>query len=158
MLKIDLVEDSYKYALKEEDKLKRKNLVVYERKEKQDHLTKDKMIAKDEPKPIEKNRRISRGKFEGKCCKCGGEGHKSSECREKDCVRNVSMVNEVETLVVKPEQGENLMARQVLFGERTLEPCQRSSLFRTHCNSSSKVSNVIVNSGSTYNLVAEEMV
>ena len=50
------------------------------------------------------------------------------------------------------------MARQILFGKRAVEPCQRSNLFRTHCNSGSKICKVIVDGGSIDNLVAEEMV
>ena len=58
----------------------------------------------------------------------------------------------------EPEHGESLLARRVLIGQRTQEPCQRSNLFRTRCKSGGKVCNVIVDGGSTNNLVAEEMV
>ena len=68
------------------------------------------------------------------------------------------MVNEVENLVIEPTQGGSLMAWWVLFGDITLEPCQRSNLFITRCKYDGKVYNVIVNSGSTNNLVAKEMV
>ena len=46
----------------------------------------------------------------------------------------------------------------MLLGDKTQEPCQRSNLFRTCCKSGGKVYNVIVDGGSTDNLVAEEMV
>ena len=68
------------------------------------------------------------------------------------------MVNEVENLVSEPEQGESLIAQQVLFGDKIMQPCQRSNLFRICCNCCGKSYNVIVDSGSTDNLVAEEMV
>ena len=58
----------------------------------------------------------------------------------------------------EPEHGESLLARRVLIGQRTQEPCQRSNFFRTRSKSSGKVCNVIVDSGRTNNLVAEEMV
>lgn len=64
------------------------------------------------------------------------------------------MVNEVEDSTIEPEKGESLLAHQVLFGERTLEPCKRSNLFRTHCKSRGKIYNVIVDSGSIDNLVS----
>ena len=67
-------------------------------------------------------------------------------------------MNEVEVQNSQPEQGESLLARRVLIGERTLESGQRTSLFRTHCKSSGKVCKVIVDCGSTNNLLAEEMV
>ena len=58
----------------------------------------------------------------------------------------------------QPKQGESLLARRVLIGERTLEFGQRISLFRTHCKFGGKFCKVIVDDGSTDNLVAEEMV
>ena len=44
------------------------------------------------------------------------------------------------------------------MGKRTLESCQRCSLFRTCCKSGAKVCNVILYGGSNDNLVAKEMV
>ena len=67
-------------------------------------------------------------------------------------------MNEVETSVFEPKQGENLMTRRLLFGDRTLEPCQRSNLFTTCCKFGGKLNIVIVNNGSNDNLVAAEMV
>ena len=68
------------------------------------------------------------------------------------------MVNEVENSISEIKKGESLMAQRVLFRDRTLEPCQRSNLFKTHCKSGGKVCNVIVDSGSTNNLVVEQIV
>ena len=39
-----------------------------------------------------------------------------------------------------------------------MEPFQKSNIFRTHCKHGGKVCNVIVDSGSTDNLAAKEMV
>ena len=50
------------------------------------------------------------------------------------------------------------MARRVLIGDRTLESGQRTSLFRTHCKSSGKVCNMIVDGVSIDNLFSKEMV
>ena len=72
--------------------------------------------------------------------------------------RKFIVVNEVEVQDSQPEQGESLLARRVLVGERTLDSCQRTSLFKTHCKSSAKVCKVIVDGGSTNKLVVEDMV
>ena len=45
-----------------------------------------------------------------------------------------------------------------MVSEKTLDSCQRTSLFRTCCKSGGKVCKVIVDGDSTDNLVAEEMV
>ena len=44
------------------------------------------------------------------------------------------------------------------MGKRTLDSCQRTSLFRTCCKSGGKICKVIIDGGSIDNLVAEEMV
>ena len=71
MLKIDLVEDAYQYALKVEDKLKRRHQGNSQGTEKQGHLVKDKQIVDNELKPIEQRRRTGRGGFKGTHYKCG---------------------------------------------------------------------------------------
>ena len=53
MLNISSVEDAYQYALREEEKLKRKNQGSSQGKEKQDSLAQAKPKAKGEPKPVE---------------------------------------------------------------------------------------------------------
>ena len=53
MLNISSVEDSYQYALREEEKLNMKNQGSSWGKEKQDSSTQDKSKAEGEPKPIE---------------------------------------------------------------------------------------------------------
>ena len=66
-------------------------------------------------------------------------------------------MNDVVVQDSQPKKGESLLARRVLVSERTLDSCQRTSLFRTCCESSGKVYKVIVDDGSNNNLVAEEM-
>ena len=53
MLNISLVEDSYQYALRVEEKLKRKNHGSSWGKEKWDSSTEAKPKAEGEPKPVE---------------------------------------------------------------------------------------------------------
>ena len=80
MMKIEPVEEAYQYALKEEDKLKRKGQVNTKGKEKLDNLAQAKLsLVEDEPKPIKQKKRTNRGEFKGKCYKCGTEGHRSFE-------------------------------------------------------------------------------
>ena len=154
-MRIDFVEEAYQYTLKAKDKLKGQ----LKGKEKLDNLAHVKPSAvEDEPKPIEQKKRTDIGDFKGKCYKCGGEEHKSFECPQRDCGRRVVVVNEMENSVSELEQGESLISWRVLFGDRTLEPCQRSNLFRTCCKFGSKVCSVIVDSVRTDNLNIEEMV
>ena len=56
MLNISSVEDAYHYALREEEKLKRKNQGSSRGKEKQDYLAKAKS-AKHEPKLVDQRKR-----------------------------------------------------------------------------------------------------
>jgi hypothetical protein len=58
------------------------------------------------------------------------------------------------------EVGESLMLKRVLVKEEKeiSEPTQRKSLFRTVCKSKGKCCKVVIDSGSTNNLVSTEMV
>ena len=58
------------------------------------------------------------------------------------------------------EGGKNLMVRKILLKpeKEPEELVQRTSLFRTACKSKDKVCKVIIDSGSTDNLVSTEMV
>jgi hypothetical protein len=77
----------------------------------------------------------------------GGEAH-ISEAQKRDV--------EVEG----EEDGASLMLRKVLLKpEAEIEnPVQRNNLFRTTWNTKEKVCKVIIDSGSTENLVSTEMV
>ena len=59
-----------------------------------------------------------------------------------------------------PDVGESFLLKMVLLKteKETREPAQRKSLFRTTCKSKGKCCKVIINSGSTDNLVSTEMV
>jgi hypothetical protein len=58
------------------------------------------------------------------------------------------------------EDGRSLMMRKVLIKleKEAKEPVQRNSLFRTTCKTKDRVCKVIIDSGSTDNLVSTEMV
>ena len=77
MPNIYLVEDAYYYALRVEDKLKRKIQGNAREKEKQDSWTQAKLCVDDEFKNV---RRIGRGEFRGNCFRCVKEGHISFKC------------------------------------------------------------------------------
>ena len=55
------------------------------------------------------------------------------------------------------ERGEVLVNERVLLSDET-KPGQRRSLFHTRCKCEDKCCDVIIDGGSTYNLVFEEMV
>lgn len=59
-----------------------------------------------------------------------------------------------------PKEGESLLFRRTFLRaeKETGEPAQRKNLFRTTCKSKGKCCKVIIDSGSTVNLVSIEMV
>eukprot|EP00253_Pinus_taeda_P033200 PITA_33200 len=102
------------------------------------------------------------------CYRCQKWGHRSFECRE------VEQTGQRGTYMVQPEEadaqprevedvaetGEVLLLNKVLLKptKEVSEPTQRKSLFQTVCKSHGKCCKVIIDSGSTDNLVATEMV
>jgi hypothetical protein len=81
----------------------------------------------------------------------GGEAH-ISEAQKK----NVENRDEGKAI----EEGRSLMMRKVLIKpeKEAREPVQRNSLFRTACKTRDRVCKVIIDSGSTDNLVSTKMV
>ena len=67
-------------------------------------------------------------------------------------------MNDVVVQDSHPKQGESLLAWRVLVGERALDSFQRTSLFRTCCNFGGKVYKMIMDGGSTNNIIVEVMV
>ena len=59
-----------------------------------------------------------------------------------------------------PEEGESLRLKRVLVNteKQVHELVQRKSLFRTRCKSQGKCCKMVIDSGSTDNLVSTEMV
>jgi hypothetical protein len=97
------------------------------------------------------------------CFTCGKNGHKSYECPEKNKDIGEAHITEAQRWDVEAEdaKGErSLMMRKVLLTpEKEVESSvQRTRLFRTSCKTKDRVCKVIVDSGSTDNLISTEMV
>jgi hypothetical protein len=97
------------------------------------------------------------------CFTCGKNGHKSYECPEKKKEGGETHIAEAQRRDVEAEDaegGRSLVMRKVLLTpEKEVEnSVQRNSLFRTACKTKDRVCKVIVDSGSTDNLVSTEMV
>eukprot|EP00253_Pinus_taeda_P003235 PITA_03235 len=118
-----------------------------------------------------RGRFVPRGRGRGRdvrCYTCGERGHMSWDYTHKKSVSqkgaNVAEEKlEPPRLVEKeepPEEGESLLLRRTLLrSEKEIgEPAQRKNLFRTTCKSKGKCCKVIIDSGSTDNLVSTEMV
>ena len=108
-----------------------------------------------------------RGK-EFQCFKCNKVGHKSYDCPENGGTnqRNVVVypvqgeehhIPEAENI---PELGELLLMNKVLLKleKEAIKPAQRKNLFRTICKVQGKCFQLIINSGSTNNLVSTKVV
>lgn len=99
---------------------------------------------------------------------CGHLRHPAYRCPDKPSALNSekrvayaqedsgsSCTNEGSKL--ESEMGENLMIRKVFIRQpNQSEPKQRRALFRVRCKIQGKFCNVIVDSGSTYNIILEE--
>jgi hypothetical protein len=97
------------------------------------------------------------------CFTCGKDGHKSFECPEKKKDSGEAHIAEAQRRDVENEDtegGRSLMMRKVLLtpGKEVEDSAQRTRLFRTACKTKDWVCKVIVDSGSTDNLVSTEMV
>ncbi|GJU03260.1 transposon ty3-I gag-pol polyprotein [Tanacetum coccineum] len=120
----------------------------------------------------------------GKCFKCGAPGHRSSECRATGGKINLTtreddydegeeerFDEEIETDVCHPadELDGNLYAndeyssrlcviRRIMLAPKLVEKSQRHNLFRTRCVIHQRVFDVIIDSGSTENIVSRDIV
>ena len=101
--------------------MKKKNQGSSWGKEKKDYSTKAKPSVEDEPKHVDKKRRIGRSEFKGTCFRCHEEGHRSYEHLQKVGDRRTSIVNEVQDN--EPVKGESFLAWQVLFGKKVSKSC-----------------------------------
>jgi hypothetical protein len=98
-----------------------------------------------------------------KCFVYGKIGHKSYACPDKKKHGGETHIFEARGKNVEvedAEDGRSLMMRKVLLKpeKEPKNPTQRNSLFRTACKTKDRVCKVIVNSGSTDNLISIEMV
>ena len=91
---------------------------------------------------------------------CNCPRNRSSSQRNVNVVEDQEELKE-ETEVNNPqEDGEALRLKRVLMNteKQVHEPIQWKSLFRTSCKSQGKCCKMVINSGSTDNLVSTEMV
>jgi hypothetical protein len=98
-----------------------------------------------------------------KCFTCGKVGHKSYECPDKNKEGGETHIAKAQRQNVEAEDAEgrrSLMMRKVLLTpEKEVESLvQRNRLFQTTCKTKDWACKVIVDSGSTDNLVSMEMV
>jgi hypothetical protein len=97
------------------------------------------------------------------CFTCGNNGHKSYKCPDKKKESGEAHIVEAQRRDVEVEDakgGRSLMMRKVLLTpEKEVESSvHRTRLFSTACKTKDKVCKVIVDSGSTDNLISMEMV
>ena len=118
-----------------------------------------------------KGRFMPRGRGQGKdvrCYTCGEWGHVLWDCPHNKLAiqRNSNLAKEkpkTPRLMEKeepPEVGEYLFFRRTFLktAKDIEELAKRKNLFRTTCKSKGKFCNVIIDSGSTDNLISIEMV
>jgi Icc-related predicted phosphoesterase len=184
MMTIRNVEDSYQMDLKAKEKLSRKQgqrgrdrSQSRGKTNAQDRTQKPKEEGKKtQPQPerggssqgrqyADRNtfpRARGRGRGKGgevKCFVCGKIGHKSYECPDKKKDGGETHIAEAQGWNVEVEDaegGRSLMMRKFLLKpEKEPEnPAQRNCFFWTACKTKDRVCKVIVDSGSTYNLVS----
>jgi hypothetical protein len=187
MMTIRTIEDAYQLALKAEEKLSRKQGQRGRGRSQsrgktitQDRTQKPKEEGKKPQTQSERGgssqgrqyadrntfpRARGRGRGRGgevKCFVCGKIRHKSYECpdRKKGGETHIVEAQGWNVEAEDAEGGRSLMMRKVLLKpEKEPEnPAQRNSLFQTACKTKDRVCKVIVDSGSTDNLVSTEMV
>jgi hypothetical protein len=98
-----------------------------------------------------------------KCFTCGKVRHKSYECLDKNKEGGEIHIAKAQIRNVEAEDakgGRSLMIRKVLLmPEKEVEnPVQRNSLFWTACKTKDRVCKVIMDSGSTDNIVSTDTV
>eukprot|EP00253_Pinus_taeda_P011055 PITA_11055 len=121
-----------------------------------------------EGRPAQRGRGFGRGRGTVQCYRCHKLGHKSYDCPEGEPAGGrgtyIAQPEDAEETPQEaentPEIGEALVMNKVLLkpAKEAAEPDQRKAVFRTVCKSQGKCCKVIVDSGSTDNLVAVEMV
>jgi hypothetical protein len=94
---------------------------------------------------------------------CGKDGHKAVDCPERKMDRGNAHVVEAQRRDAESEDadsGRSLGMHKILLApEKEVESSvQRSRLFRTACTAKDRKCKVIIDSGSTDNLVSTEMV
>lgn len=93
-------------------------------------------------------------------------GHYTNKCPEKQNNQGERITNIVQddddgesVRDCTGEEGDTLMMKRTLIqAPIPMEPPQRKTLFRTNCKSHGKVCKLVIDSGSTKNIVSKEMV
>eukprot|EP00253_Pinus_taeda_P017296 PITA_17296 len=130
--------------------------------------TTEKDTSTREGRRAQRGRGIGRGRGTVQCYRCHKLGHKSYDCPEGEPVGGrgayVAQPEDAEATPQEaenaPEIGEALVLNKVLLkpAKEVAELDQRKALFRTVCKARGKCCKLIIDSGSTDNLVAVEMV
>jgi hypothetical protein len=97
------------------------------------------------------------------CFTCGKDGHKYVDCPDRKVDRGETHITEAQRRDVENEDADSERSlgihKIILTPEKEVESSvQRSRLFRTTCTTKDRKCKVIVDSGSTDNLVSSEMV
>ncbi|XP_020270704.1 uncharacterized protein LOC109845858 [Asparagus officinalis] len=104
-----------------------------------------------------------------KCYRCGQPGHRSNQCPKRGTVNMVDHededtdrddVEDYDDGLDADDDGEQLLCvvRRLLLAPKVEEPLQRHNIFRTRCTVQQKICDVIIDSGSSENIVSRHMV
>ena len=88
----------------------------------------------------------------GKFYRCGGEGHRSFECKSygENIGRNIVIQGQ------SKQVSENLMVRRILCNKEVNKECVlRRIIFMTTCKIEKKCCKMIIDSGSSTNLASD---
>lgn len=102
-----------------------------------------------------------------KCYRCGGQGHRSNVCPSRRTTAAI-MYDDTDgeeednefagAEFAEEESGDrvNFVLQRILLSSK--DHSQRKNLFRAHCSIKNKVCNLILDNGSTENLVSQKLV
>ena len=106
-----------------------------------------------------------------KCFKCGEPEHRSNDCRSKNLnlveaevgeaeVNDVENEGDKEALELEADEGEllNCIVQKILLAPKFEEDNQHNKIFRTRDTINDNVCNVIIDSGSSENIVSKALV
>ncbi|XP_020243576.1 uncharacterized protein LOC109821832 [Asparagus officinalis] len=104
-----------------------------------------------------------------KCYRCGQSGHRYNQCPKRGTVNMVDHEDEdadrdddedYDNGLDADDDGEQLscVVRRLLLAPKAEEPSQRHNIFRTRCTVQQKICDVIIDSGSSENIVSRHMV
>lgn len=104
------------------------------------------------------------------CFKCNEKGHKANRCPNQrvlrlcngvweDVVEEESGDDQPEAITAFPDEGEplNLFLHKTLLSPREDEDCNLFNLFKTRGTVAGKIVNIIIDNGSTENLISRKV-